>query len=190
MNITPNAITILCYGDSNTYGKRPDGTNDRHAADVRWTGQLQKHLGDGYHIIEEGLSSRPQTNLEFSKKPGRNGRSYLAPCLHSHTPIDLVILMLGTNDLKIEFNRPANDIASAIGELVNDIKEHTINEQRNIPRILLLSPIHIDTTQPLFERLYRGELNQESAPRNPRHWPKSWNRLQPNITAVSSMPAL
>ena len=140
MNINPKAITILCYGDSNTYGKRPDGTNDRHPAVVRWTGQLQNHLGDNYHVIEEGLSSRT-TNLEYTRKPGRNGRSYLAPCLHSHTPIDLVILMLGTNDLKIEFKRSPIDIAAAIDELVNDIKEHTISEQRSIPRIILLSPI-------------------------------------------------
>ncbi len=73
MNTNPNAISILCYGDSNTYGQRPDGTKGRYAADVRWTGQLQSLVGDGYCVIEEGLTSRT-TNLEYAKKPGRNVR--------------------------------------------------------------------------------------------------------------------
>jgi lysophospholipase L1-like esterase len=147
MNTIPNAVSVLCYGDSNTYGQRPDGTRSRHAANVRWTGQLQALLGDGYYIIEEGLSSRT-TNLDYPKKPGRNGKTYLAPCLQSHNPIDIVILMLGTNDLKIEFNRSAEDIANAIGVLLDDIQEYAQNKQGGAPRIILVSPILVDIGRP------------------------------------------
>ena len=57
MNTNPNAINILCFGDSNTYGQKPDKTG-RYEANVRWTGVLQQLLGDGYYVIEEGLGSR------------------------------------------------------------------------------------------------------------------------------------
>ena len=49
--------SILCYGDSNTYGLMPDSP-DRYPRDVRWTGILQKKLGEDYYVIEEGLSGR------------------------------------------------------------------------------------------------------------------------------------
>src|SRR5476651_2205463 len=103
MTTNPNAITVLCYGDSNTWGQKPDKSG-RYPADIRWTGRLQQLLGNGYYIIEEGLGSRT-TDLDYDKKSGRNGKIYLIPCLESHNPIDVVVLMLGTNDLKIEFDR-------------------------------------------------------------------------------------
>jgi len=68
MNTNPNAKTILCYGDSNTWGQKPDKSS-RYLVDVRWTGLLQKTLGDSYYVIEEGLSSRT-TDLDYNHKPG------------------------------------------------------------------------------------------------------------------------
>lgn len=141
MNTNPNAKTILCYGDSNTWGKKPDAKS-RFAADVRWTGVLQAGLGEDYYVIEEGLNSRT-TNLEFAAKPGRNGKTYLVPCLDTHNPLDLVILMLGTNDLKIEYNRSALEVAAAIEELVEIIQTRAVNEDGIPIKILLVSPILI-----------------------------------------------
>lgn len=161
MNTKPDAITILCYGDSNTWGQKPDKTG-RYAADVRWTGVLQQSLGNNYYIIEEGLSSRT-TDLDYSRKPGRNGKSYLIPCLASHNPIDLVVLMLGTNDLKIEFNRSASKIASAVDGLVDDIKGDAWNKQRSAPKIIILSPILIDSSAEDFNNFYSENYNEESA---------------------------
>jgi lysophospholipase L1-like esterase len=117
MNTNPASMSVLCFGDSNTWGQKPDKSG-RYGVDVRWTGRLQKQLGEQYSVIEEGLGSRT-TDLEYGKKPGRNGKTYLQPCLESHNPLDLVVLMLGTNDLKIEFHRSAQDVAEAIGGLVN-----------------------------------------------------------------------
>jgi len=152
MTTNPNAKTILCYGDSNTWGQKPDKSG-RYPVDVRWTGLLQKALGDAYYVVEEGLGSRT-TDLEYDRKPGRNGRTYLEPCLDSHLPIDIVILMLGTNDLKVEFHRSAQDIAQAVSGLVDIIKEKTTYQRARPAQIVLVSPIYIDYAQPDFERLY------------------------------------
>src|SRR5689334_3492791 len=100
--------TILCYGDSNTWGYVPQDFTDknitisRYPFDKRWPGILQSILGRNYHVIEEGLNSRT-TNLDYHIPPDRNGKNYLAPCLYSHAPVDLIILALGTNDLKTCF---------------------------------------------------------------------------------------
>lgn len=159
MNTLPTAKTILCFGDSNTWGQKPDKTG-RFPANVRWTGILQDALGDDYYIIEEGLSSRT-TDLEYSKKPGRNGKTYLEPCLDSHRPLDLVILMLGTNDLKIEFDRSAAQIAEAMRGLVEMTQEKTSKDGKQTP-VLLVSPIHIVDTAPRFAEFYTGTYDHDS----------------------------
>ena len=89
--------TIVCYGDSNTYGYNPEN-GFRYEYEERWTTILQKELKDSAIVIPEGLNGRT-TSFEDELRPGRNGATYLDPCLHSHGPIDLVVLMLGTNDL-------------------------------------------------------------------------------------------
>ena len=89
---------ILCYGDSNTWGYIPGSDHKRYSKQERWTGILSEMLGDSYEVIEEGLNSRTLiSNDTRSGKEGRNGFDYLLPCLDSHDPIDLVIIMLGTN---------------------------------------------------------------------------------------------
>jgi lysophospholipase L1-like esterase len=152
MSTNPNATVILCYGDSNTWGQKPDKSG-RFPADVRWTGLLQKALSDDYYVVEEGLGSRT-TDLDYGRKPGRNGKTYLEPCLDSHLPIDIAILMLGTNDLKIEFHRSPHEIAQAIEGLIVTIKDKTTYQRDKPAYIILVSPIYIDDTQPNFEKLY------------------------------------
>ncbi len=154
MTTNPKATTILCYGDSNTWGQKPDKSG-RYPVDVRWTGRLQKQLGEDYYVIEEGLSSRT-TDLEYAKKPGRNGKTYLMPCLVSQNPIDLVILMLGTNDLKVEFNRSPEDIANAVKGLVADIKEYAFVKPNVPPKVLVVGPIHVNDQARDFQDLYGG----------------------------------
>lgn len=106
---------VLCYGDSNTYGSIPGG-GGRHPRDVRWPGVLAARLGDRRHVIEEGLPGRT-TVFDDPLVPYRNGRDYLVPCLRSHAPLDLVVLFLGTNDLKARFGATAVDIALGVGAL-------------------------------------------------------------------------
>ena len=103
--------TVLCYGDSNTWGFDP-ATRTRFPPHVRWTGVLGQRLGDGYQVIEEGLNGRT-TRWDDPIEPDRNGLAYLRPCVESHQPLDLIVIMLGTNDLKRRFDLSASDIAQS-----------------------------------------------------------------------------
>jgi len=161
MNPNPAAKTILCYGDSNTWGQKPDKTG-RFTADQRWTGLLQRALGDGAYIIEEGLSSRT-TDLEFAKKPGRNGKTYLVPCLATHNPLDVVVLMLGTNDLKCEFNRSAEEIATAVAGLLDIIADSAKTAAGEPTQVVVVSPILVDDIASRFQEWYSGWYDAASA---------------------------
>lgn len=163
MNTSLTAKTILCFGDSNTWGQKPDKAG-RYPANVRWTGVLQDTLGKGYAIIEEGLSSRT-TDVDYSNKPGRNGKTYLEPCLDTHRPLELVILMLGSNDLKIEFNRSARQIAEALRGLVDLVQEKT-KRNATVSPVLLVSPIYIDDAAPHFAEFYTGTYEYSAASRS------------------------
>ena len=132
---------ILCYGDSNTYGYIP-GIGGRYPRDIRYPGRLQKLLGDEYNVIEEGCSGR--TTLYDDPVDGwKNGMDYLKPCIYSHRPIHIVILMLGSNDLKETFHLTAGQIAASAGKLVDVIKAFTEEKQEFVPKIVLVSPPEI-----------------------------------------------
>ncbi len=112
---------ILCYGDSNTWGCKPIenlGVLERFDPETRWTGVLRQRLGAGYHVIEEGLNARTTVHDDPIDGAHKNGKTYLWPCLESHVPLDLVVIMLGTNDLKSRFSLSAFDIASGIKPLL------------------------------------------------------------------------
>ena len=112
--------TVLCYGDSNTYGYNPVN-GMRYGESIRWTCRLRDLLGDGYRVIEEGCNGR--TTIYDDPVDGwKNGLDYLRPCLNSHKPVDIVILMLGSNDLKDTFHLTAREIADGAGVLVDTIK--------------------------------------------------------------------
>ena len=129
---------ILCFGDSNTWGYEP-ATGMRHGSDVRWTGILSKTLGSGYEIIEEGLNGRT-TVLDDPFEEYKNGRDYLIPCLESQRPLDLVILMLGTNDLKARFGIGAFDISKGVETLVKLIQTSESGIKGKPPAVLILAP--------------------------------------------------
>ena len=129
---------ILCYGDSNTWGYDP-ATKDRFDEATRWTRILAQALGRGYEVIEEGLCGRT-TVWDDPLEGHRNGGDYLIPCLESHRPLDLVIIMLGTNDLKKRFSLPAREIAQGAGVLVRMVQESQTGRQQQAPMVLLLAP--------------------------------------------------
>ncbi|CAF1007414.1 unnamed protein product [Didymodactylos carnosus] len=114
----------------------------RYDRKKRWTGILQTLLGDEYYVVEEGLNSRT-TNIDYSapEKAGRNGKQFLPICLCTHAPLDVVIVMLGINDLKNEFNhRTSKDIASGLDELLTIINQSTYGtDMKSAPKILLIS---------------------------------------------------
>lgn len=131
--------SILCFGDSNTWGYNPVKNGERHNYSDRWTTHLSRYLGEEYLVIPEGLNGRT-TVWDDPIKGEVNGQKYLKPCLESHKPIDLVILMLGTNDLKAKFNLPAADIAAGCGVLVDIVKDSRCGIDGSSPEILILIP--------------------------------------------------
>lgn len=133
--------TILCYGDSNTYGLRSDLTT-RYPRDLRWTGILQKLLGEEYYIIEEGLGGRT-TVWDDPIENHKNGKTYLLPCLDSHKPLDLVVIMLGTNDLKCRFHVSPFDIGTSMDNLIKTIQCSDAGLDFAAPKVLLVSPVPI-----------------------------------------------
>jgi lysophospholipase L1-like esterase len=139
MNTNPSALHVLCFGDSNTWGRNPQGVDVRYPANVRWTGILQTKLGENFEVIEEGLQGRT-TNLDDPNKEGRNGQKYLQPCLLSHNPLDLVIVMLGTNDMKEKFGRSPAEIAEAIRSLIQLIKATAVSPSSQKVEILIVVP--------------------------------------------------
>ncbi|MCR5649719.1 MAG: SGNH/GDSL hydrolase family protein [Lachnospiraceae bacterium] len=135
------AISVLCYGDSNTYGYIP-GSGMRYPKDIRYPGRLQMLLGDEYTVIEEGCNGR--TTIYDDPVDGwKNGLDYLKPCLHSHRPVDIVVLMLGSNDLKHTFHLTADKIAEGAGKLVDVIRTFSEEKQGYVPKIILVSPPEI-----------------------------------------------
>jgi lysophospholipase L1-like esterase len=130
--------TILCYGDSNTWGYDP-ASQDRFARDERWPGVLRQELGEEYLVIEEGLGGRT-TVWDDPIEGYKNGKEYLIPCLETHRPLDLVVIMLGTNDLKKRFSVSAFDIANGVGVLVDVVHKSASGPNGGVPKVLLLAP--------------------------------------------------
>ena len=148
--------TVLCFGDSNTWGYSPlDGS--RHPHDVRWTGVLQRLLGSDYLVIEEGLNGRTNVTNE-EERPIRSGLDVLSILLESHRPLDLVVIMLGTNDLKHDFNLSAEEIADGARQVCRSVIdcEYLVDP----PQILLISPTHVELMTEEEQDMFIGAIEK------------------------------
>ncbi len=134
----------------------------RYPGNIRYPGRLQMLLGDEYAVIEEGCNGR--TTIHDDPIDGwKNGLDYLKPCLNSHKPIDIVILMLGSNDLKITFHLTAEQIAEGAGILVDVIKEFTEEKQGYVPKMILVSPPESGKgirTSPFYGAFYENAIDE------------------------------
>ena len=135
-------IRILCYGDSNTWGYISGSDHQRYRVGERWTSILAELLGNKFESIEEGLNSISLTSNDIRRgKEGRNGYEYLIPCLDTHDPIDLVILMLGTNELKTIYNKSAKEIGEIFEQyFVKTILKRKSQCQDTYPKLLIVTP--------------------------------------------------
>jgi lysophospholipase L1-like esterase len=131
--------TILCFGDSNTWGYIPGSDGERFPRADRWPVRLQAALGAEYEVVAEGLNGRTAT-MDSPVAEGRNGLTYLLPCLHSHAPLDLVVIYLGTNDLGDRYSLPAPDAATAVGRLVKVVRDSESGPAGGAPRTLVVCP--------------------------------------------------
>jgi lysophospholipase L1-like esterase len=156
--------TILCYGDSNTWGSVPMVSLERalrYARDERWTGVLRRELGAGFEVIEEGCPGRT-TVWDDPIEGDLNGKTHLPHILFSHQPLDLVTIMLGTNDLKARFGKRAYDIALAAGTLVDMVRgQHFVIGET--PQVLLIAPPPVPMNAPeLFREMFWGAGEKSS----------------------------
>jgi lysophospholipase L1-like esterase len=154
--------TILCFGDSNTWGYRPDGTG-RFDWEVRWPGILQRELSGFARIIEEGLNAR--TTVFDDPVEGvsvcRNGSRHLPVLLETHRPIDLVTIFLGVNDLKRRFGAAPFDIAQGAGELVGIVNRSVAGPEGKPPKTLLICPPPVKVLN-VFAGLFEGAIAKSS----------------------------
>lgn len=133
--------TIICFGDTNTWGVDPR-TDTRLDFEQRWTGILTRELEGEYRVIEEGQAGRTILS-DDPVEPYKNGYKYLMPCLDSHRPVDLLIVMLGTVLLKGRFHQTADDIAISLEILLKEALKSQCGPNGVAPKILLLSPIKV-----------------------------------------------
>ena len=145
--------TIVCYGDSNTWGYMPKRehpeitANNRFPWGVRWTSLLQMKLGADYRVVEEGLNGRT-TMFDDPLDVCRNGLESIDYSMLTNCPVDLVILMLGTNDVTEFFGMPPYVIAKGCGRLIDRIQAGGYGPNGAAPQILLVAPLKLPDTLP------------------------------------------
>lgn len=169
---------ILCYGDSNTWGtigrweEVTDKPSECFDAEHRWVEVMGKDLGCGYHVLREGLGGRG-TIYTREGEEWKSGQAYLKPCLHTHRPLDLVIIMLGTNDLQINKSIAEEDLPVGISRLIDMVQAEPKVGVGNVPpKILVLAPIEIRPSDPngrvLVYDKFRREIGRELSLKFPR----------------------
>lgn len=149
------ARTVLCFGDSNTHGTlamRSAGDRRRHAPGRRWPDVMAAELGAGWTVIAEGHPGRTAVFDDPVEGVHKNGLKALPVLLESHRPLDLVIVMLGTNDLKARFSVPAGDIAAGIERLVLAVRASDAGPKNQPPKVLVAAPV------PILETGYLAEM--------------------------------
>lgn len=132
--------TILAYGDSLTFGANPVKGGPRHAYEDRWPTALEAALGGKARVIAEGLGGRTTAHDDWFANADRNGARILPTLLESHSPLDLIVIMLGTNDIKPFHGRTAGEAARGMGRLVQVVRGHYGGRREAEPAIILMSP--------------------------------------------------
>ncbi len=130
--------TILCYGDSNTYGYDPRN-GGRYPKELRWVTLLSESLGSDYEVISEGLNGRT-TAYDRPDAVWKNGLPYLLPCFGTHKPVDTILFMLGTNDCNADLHLTAEDIAAGMEKLIITVKENAMDIQGFEPEMIIIVP--------------------------------------------------
>lgn len=154
--------SVLAYGDSLTWGYDPENLG-RHAYEDRWTSVLQKSLGHGVRVIAEGLNGRTTAYDDHLADCDRNGARLLPSVLATHKPLDLIIIMLGTNDMKQGIAGSAILAASGMKRLVELVRHHIWGFDYDAPDILIMAPPRIcETANSAFAAMFKDAL-EESA---------------------------
>ena len=131
--------TVVLFGDSNTWGYIPGSNAERFPREVRWASRLADALGPGWDVIPEGLNGRTAT-IDSPWSEGRNGLTYLVPCLQSHAPVDVLVIYLGTNDVNPDYGLSERSVARCVGRLVKAARAAEAGD----PHIIVVCPPPFD----------------------------------------------
>ena len=139
---------VLCFGDSNTWGYDPRG--GRYDEETRWPMRLAKQLGGDYIVVEEGFNGRTCVYDDPIEGGYKSGAAYLPPCLMSHSPLDLVVIMLGTNDTKRRFGLTPMTVGEGMMQLIRLTRQYAVDGSGNPSRVLIVAP------PPILDSLMRS----------------------------------
>lgn len=151
--------TLLILGDSNTHCTKPLtflSDRERHPYAIRWPTLLARKLGQKWRVIDEGLPGRTTVHNDPVEGAHKNGASVLPAILGTHRPIDGIVVMLGTNDLKPRFAVTAFDIAQSIGRLLQIIRASGCGPKGAPPKVMVISPPPIKEIGVLAEMFKNG----------------------------------
>lgn len=158
--------TVLCYGDSLTWGY--DAANlGRHALEDRWPSVLQAALGHGVEVIAEGLNGRTTAFDDWLGGADRNGARILPTILMTHAPLDLIVIMLGANDMKPWIHGNAVAAKQGMQRLIDIVRGHDYPLDEPAPQILIVSPPAVSRTENAeFKIMFAGgdEASKQLAP--------------------------
>jgi len=143
--------TIVCFGDSNTWGYTPE-TGQRYAYGERWPGVLQGQLDTHVRVIEEGLNGRT-TSFDEPFRSDRDGSAALPSTLESHRPLDLLIIALGANDLQPLYNASGYDSARGLEKLIDIGMRSEAGPESSAPDILIIAPTRFNPSCEVVKRL-------------------------------------
>jgi lysophospholipase L1-like esterase len=160
--------TLLCFGDSNTHGTMPfarvDEPHHRHDADTRWPCVAARHLGPDWTLVEEGLPGRTAQFADPVIGPHMDGRIGLRIALESHGPIDVLVLMLGTNDVKAMFGATPDMVTAGIAALLNIARAPEVQARHGGFRILLICPPPVEEVGCLAGMFWGGREKSLALP--------------------------
>ncbi|MCG7946589.1 MAG: SGNH/GDSL hydrolase family protein [Candidatus Thiodiazotropha taylori] len=148
---------ILIYSDSLTWGIIPN-TRERLAFDKRWPGVFENELlkeGKSVRVIENCLNGRRTTWCDPFKN-GRDGSEGLAQVIEMHSPLSLVILMLGTNDFQCTHQNSAWLSAQGTAKLVGIVRQAPIEPGMPVPEILIVAPPEITEPKGYIANKFHG----------------------------------
>ena len=148
--------TIICFGDSLTWGAVPNG--GRYAKHHRWPALLHEQLGSKHEVINLGLPGRT-TIWDDPFREGRNGSHYIQAALEIFGPVDIIVLMLGTNDLKRHFNAGAYEAARGIEQLIAKIRAPNPHNFP-APEIVVVAPPNILSPKGELADMYVGAVEK------------------------------
>lgn len=148
--------TILCYGDSLTWGYSAEGPS-RHAYEDRWPSVLEAELGGSVRVIAEGLNGRTTAFDDHLAGADRNGARILPTVLATHAPLDLIVIMLGANDMKPWIHGSPFTAKYGLLRLVEIVRGTDYGFGWAAPKILLVSPPTISRTDHIeFKEFFAG----------------------------------